>query len=216
MPRSAHPASMATVLLTRHGETTWNRDSRVQGWAPTPLTDRGHEQARELATRLAAAQEVDRVVVSDLRRATETARYVVRATDAPLVLDPGWRERSFGVYQGLTAEELYDAHPEFSLLAVGYAAVDATPENGESLLDARERVLDAWDRLCEDLADDEIVVVVCHGGPIRMLVGQFEGLDALETLEQVEIGNCSVTTVRIERGAVELVTVGETGEDAIT
>ncbi|MFB6196640.1 MAG: histidine phosphatase family protein, partial [Haloplanus sp.] len=45
---------MTTVLLARHGETTWNRDGRLQGWAPTPLTDRGHDQARALAAAVAA------------------------------------------------------------------------------------------------------------------------------------------------------------------
>jgi probable phosphoglycerate mutase len=44
---------MGTVLLVRHAETAWNRAGRVQGWAPTTLTDRGREQARTLATYLA-------------------------------------------------------------------------------------------------------------------------------------------------------------------
>ena len=64
---------MNRVLFVRHGETTWNRESRIQGWASTPLTGRGRDQARATG-RLLRAAGVDRVVASDLRRARETAR----------------------------------------------------------------------------------------------------------------------------------------------
>jgi hypothetical protein len=51
-----------TAVLVRHGETAWNREGRVQGWAPTSLTDRGREQARTLGAHLASAYDVDRAV----------------------------------------------------------------------------------------------------------------------------------------------------------
>lgn len=205
MPAATVPVRMATVLLVRHGETTWNRERRVQGWAPTPLTERGHEQAAAVAAHVAAEYDVDRLVASDLRRAKETAREVVRATGAPLALDRGWRERSFGVYQGLTAEDIYEGHPEFDLLASGYTAATATPEGGESLLDFRERVVDAWERLLSDPAADETVVVVAHGGPVRLVVGRLRGLDVLTAVLEVDVDNCSVTEIAVGGGGTELV-----------
>lgn len=57
---------MATVLLVRHGETGWNRERRVQGWAPSGLTDRGQEQARAVG-RAIGESAVARIVASDLR-----------------------------------------------------------------------------------------------------------------------------------------------------
>lgn len=200
---------MATVLLVRHGETTWNRDRRIQGWAETPLTERGHGQAAAVAAHLADEYDVDRVVSSDLRRAKETTREVARATQATAQFDRGWRERSFGVYQGLTPEELFESHPEYSLLEVGYAAAEATPEGGESILDARERVLDAWTRLLADLDDAETVAVVAHGGPVRMIVSHLRGMDVQEALVDLEVRNCSVTEVTVDDGP-ELVRTCET------
>ena len=67
---------MATVLLARHAETAWNRERRLQGWAPSRLTDRGREQAAALAARL-SERSIDRLVSSDLERSTETADRVV-------------------------------------------------------------------------------------------------------------------------------------------
>ncbi|MFC7197079.1 histidine phosphatase family protein [Halosimplex aquaticum] len=62
----------ATLLLVRHGQTTWNRDGRIQGWADSTLTERGREQARALGSHLSAEYDVDRLVASDLRRTRET------------------------------------------------------------------------------------------------------------------------------------------------
>jgi len=49
----------STVLLVRHGETPWNRDGRVQGWAPVGLTEAGRERARELGAAIASTYDVD-------------------------------------------------------------------------------------------------------------------------------------------------------------
>ena len=66
---------MTAVYLARHGESDWNVERRWQGPAARPLTERGREQARELAARLADV-DLDAVYASDLRRAWETAEAV--------------------------------------------------------------------------------------------------------------------------------------------
>lgn len=199
---------MATILLVRHGETAWNRQRRIQGWAPVGLSGRGREQARAVAAHLAESYRVDRVVASDLRRAKETAREVVRETGetgAVASFDRGWRERGFGVYQGLSYEALFDGHPEFALGHVGYAAAEVEPEGGESLLGARERVLDTLDGLVADLVDDETVAIVTHGGPIRIVLGDLRGLDIVEAVHGLDVANCSITELGVDGDEVELV-----------
>ena len=62
------------LILVRHGESTWNAEHRLQGQLDPPLSDTGREQAAELrplVERLGIAD--DRVIVSDLSRARETA-----------------------------------------------------------------------------------------------------------------------------------------------
>lgn len=186
---------MSTILLVRHGETEWNRDRRVQGWAPVALSDNGHDQADRLAGRLAEAYSVDRLVSSDLRRTLETARPLARAVDCDLTTDRRWRERNFGVLQGLSYGELFLGHPEFTLSEVGYRAAEATPEGGESLLDHRTRILGAFTELRSSLAADETAVVVTHGGPLYLLTGWIRGLDIEATILDQEQGNCAVNEV---------------------
>lgn len=199
---------MHTVLLLRHGESTWNTESRVQGWAPTPLTDRGVEQATAAGRLLAEAYDVSRVVASDLRRTRETTLHALHA--GGFDLDPSferaWRERSMGQLQGLTVEEAYGGHPEYSLLHSGIHGARATPPGGESFLDMRERVLDGWDALTGE-HDDGTTLVVSHGGPIFVLLSHVQDRDFLSTLGEGWASNGSVAELRVggEGGGVEVV-----------
>ena len=186
---------MSTILLVRHGETAWNRERRVQGWAPVALSERGHDQAARLAARLAADYSVDRLVSSDLRRTVETARPIARGVDCELTTDRRWRERNFGVLQGLSYSELFVGHPEFTLTEVGYTAAEARPEGGESLIDHRERVLAAFRELRASLAVDETVVVVTHGGPLYLVLGWIHGLDIEATIMDQAQGNCAINEI---------------------
>lgn len=66
---------MARILLLRHGQSTWNAESRWQGWADAPLSEEGLAQAREMGELLAAGgPQFTRVVSSDLARSADTAR----------------------------------------------------------------------------------------------------------------------------------------------
>ena len=69
-------ADKARLWLVRHGETTWNQQSRLQGQSDTPLSARGERQAARLGARL-VREEIDAVYASDLERAWRTADLLV-------------------------------------------------------------------------------------------------------------------------------------------
>lgn len=94
------------IILVRHGESTWNADGRWQGQADPPLTDRGRDQARQAAAALPA---LDRVVTSDLVRASDTARLL--AGPLPVAVDTDLRERDAGAFSGLRRVEIHQRHP---------------------------------------------------------------------------------------------------------
>jgi len=209
-----------TVLLLRHGESTWNTESRVQGWAPTPLTDRGVEQAKAAGRLLAETYDVSRVVASDLRRTRETTLHALHAGgfDLDPTFDRAWRERSMGQLQGLTVEEAYGGHPEYSLLHSGIHGARATPPGGESFIDMRERVLAGWAALTGQ-HDDGTTLVVSHGGPIFALLAHVQNRDFLSTLGEGWASNGSLAELRVDGASVEVVRTnvrpdgGDTAED---
>lgn len=183
---------MTTVLLVRHGETTWNRDERVQGWVESALTDRGHEQAAALAGAIGEEYDPDRLIASDLRRTRETAEHLARATGLSPTFDRDWRERDFGRLQGMAYEELFYGHPQYAVSQSGHWAAMEQPPGGESLLETRRRILGAWETLLADADEDETVVVVSHGGPLYLVLGAVKELDIVATIMDQEQDNCAL------------------------
>lgn len=189
-------ARMTRVVAVRHGETDWNRNARMQGWAPTDLNDTGREQATAAGEWLADAYDIDRVSASDLRRTRATADRICDAlSDLPVEYDSAWRERDLGVYQGLTYGEVEERFPEFGLGETAYEAALSIPEGGESLRDMADRVTAAFNRL-HDRHPEETVLVVTHGGPLHVLLGYAKGMALQEALGSHHMANCGVNDIR--------------------
>lgn len=188
-----------TVYLVRHGETTWNVEGRVQGWADAPLSGRGREQARTTGEHLADAG-VDRLVVSDLHRTQETARLLeAGGLDAETTYERAWRERNFGEYEGLDRDVVAERHPEFEPDA-SLTAVSDVP-GGESLDEFLQRVLAGWESLLAGY-EGESVAVVTHGGPVRVVVAEVTGRAYPTLARQWSPRNCGVTEVDPVEGVV--------------
>ena len=153
---------MGTVILVRHGEADGNSTHRLIGWADVALTPTGREQARRLADRLASAP-IDRIVSSDLRRATETARPLVEATGVGLDTDPRLREIDNGDWTDLAPQEISLKWAE--MWRAYTDGEDVHRPNGERWVEVRERVIEAVAGL---LAQDGLTVVFTHGGPLLL------------------------------------------------
>src|SRR5262249_32444231 len=135
------------IIAIRHGETAWNADSRIQGQRDVGLNDTGRWQARRVCEAL-AGEEISAVYSSDLGRAHQTAQHIAEATGIPVVPKEGLRERSFGVFEGLTFDEIHQHWPEQAQYWRRRVPEWQPPEGGESLLELRERVR----RTMEELA----------------------------------------------------------------
>lgn len=177
------------LTLVRHGESTWNSSRRVQGQNDeSVLTEHGREQILRAAEMLPADLEV--AVSSDLRRTRESASILLVGFSIPLTLDPGFRERHYGV---LEEGPLEAVTPELVGVRDG-VVVDsgAHPEGGESLADFFARVAESLERIASMGARHSLIVT--HGGTIRMIRAYCEGAD-LKGLAWDPVPNASVWTV---------------------
>jgi broad specificity phosphatase PhoE len=185
------------VIVWRHGRTEWNLAGRVQGQTDVPLDDVGREQAREAAARLASLRP-SRIVTSDLSRARDTADELGRLAGVNVETDVRFRERSFGVREGLTMAEAWEQFPEH--MARWLAGDEAGIPGSESSASAGERFTAGLHEHLETLGAGETLVVVSHGGVTRAGTFSFLGLPR-ETWETFSgLSNCSWTVLE-ERDA---------------
>ena len=155
------------IIAVRHGETAWNVDARIQGQLDIALNDTGRWQARRVGEAL-ASEPITAVYSSDLGRAHETAQAVAEVTGIPVVADEGLRERSFGIFEGKTFDEIHETWPDHAHNWRKRIPEWQPPDGGESLLELRERVT----RTMQELAarhPGEQIVVVAHGGVLDTL-----------------------------------------------
>lgn len=163
---------MTRLLLARHGQTERHREDRFLGTTDVPLSDAGTRQARCLSQRL-AAEKIDAIYASPLSRARATAAIVAAPHGLEINIRDEMRECDFGVAEGLTFGEIEKQHPALAQELLARRAV-AFP-GGESLADL-DRRLTPFVKELENHREDETVLVVAHGGPLRLLIGRLLGL----------------------------------------
>jgi probable phosphoglycerate mutase len=154
------------IIATRHGETAWNVDTRIQGHLDIPLNDVGRWQARRLGAAL-ADEPITRIYASDLGRAHQTAQAVADQVGLEVISEPGLRERGFGIFEGRTFAEIEVELPD-QALRWRKRDPDFEPEGGESLLRFRARIVATLDRLAAEHCGEQILVVG-HGGVMDVL-----------------------------------------------
>lgn len=190
------------VYLLRHGETDWNREYRLQGHRDIGLNPTGQEQAAELARRLAGIR-LDAVYASDLARARATAEPLARGCGLEVRVRTGLRERNYGVFEGLTAAQIGQNHPEDYRRWRTHDPHFVIP-GGESLAGFRDRI----HRDLEELARShpgQVIAVVTHGGALDMVYRRSLGL-SWHGPRACAIPNAAVNEVRIGPTSWEIVT----------
>ncbi|MHA3023783.1 phosphoglyceromutase [Mycobacterium sp. BMJ-28] len=194
---------MATLILLRHGESTWNEKNLFTGWVDVDLTEKGRAQAIR-GGELIAEQGVlpDVLYTSLLRRAIVTANLALEAADRlwiPVHRDWRLNERHYGALQGLDKAETlakygeeqfmawrrsYDTPPppiekgsEFSQDAdPRYADIGGGPLT-ECLADVVARFVPYFEQaIVPDLQADKTVLIAAHGNSLRALVKYLDGM----------------------------------------
>ncbi len=162
------------LILWRHGETDWNKETRFQGQTDVPLNALGHQQAAVAAEALVGLAP-DIIYTSDLSRARATAEALGRRTGLVLHRDVRLREIDVGSWSGHTHAEVKAMFPEYQQLVDEHIDFRRSPE-GETLRGVGVRVGEAL----LDLAarnDGRRVVVAGHGNGLRVGMGHVLGWD---------------------------------------
>jgi 2,3-bisphosphoglycerate-dependent phosphoglycerate mutase len=199
-----------TLVLLRHGESTWNASGQFTGWVDVPLTEKGRGEALRGGHLLAEHDLLPDVLhTSLLRRAITTASLALDVAERhwiPVRRDWRLNERHYGTLQGKNKQQTRDEFGEeqFMLwrrsydtppppIAAGseysqdtdprYADIDGGPLT-ECLADIVARLLPYWEQaIVPDLRAGKTVLVTAHGNSLRAMVKHLDGVSDAEIAE---------------------------------
>jgi alpha-ribazole phosphatase/probable phosphoglycerate mutase len=179
-----------TIYLIRHGETEDAEEKRYKGHIDVPLSANGIEQIQRLAKYIYQSQEpgtrnqeLKAVYSSGLSRALKSAEIIAEPFKLKPVVIENLKERSFGVWEGMTFSEIEEKYPD-AFRAWADNPLEYSPIEGENTLDVRDRSLKAWNEIIRNHMD-EAIAIVSHGGIIRVILCEMLGVP-LENIFKIE------------------------------
>lgn len=180
---------MATVVyLIRHGETEWNKIGRFQGSTDIALSEDGIKQAYLAADVLKG--KFDYIYASPLSRAKQTADIIGEASNITAQIEADIREINFGLWEGLTIEEIRDRYPKEFLSwrnsSQGYLMSDDI-----SITDAGKRASEAIIKHVNEHLGERIAIIA-HGGILKASLIHLFGWD-MNMYHKFFLGNTSIT-----------------------
>jgi phosphoserine phosphatase len=188
------------LLLVRHGETEWNRQTRFQGQIDVPLNDNGRQQSQKAGEFL---QEIaiDFAVSSPMLRPKETAEIILKHhPSVELELQDGLREIGHGLWEGKLETEIEQEFPG-ELHRWRTVPTEVQMPEGENLQQVWERSVAAWQSIVEAASTNQLktVLVVAHDATNKTLLCYILGL-SLENFWNFRQGNGAVSVIDYPSG----------------
>lgn len=183
-----------TLLFIRHGQTTWNKEQKLPGQLPgIPLTDKGKQQATELAEALKEIP-ISAIISSPLERARETADYIAQGRDLEVQLEPQLMDTEIGRWAGQNYDELSKNDAEWKAYV---RDPNVAPEGVETFPQVQQRALAAVERWSSQESTGPYPAFVAHADVVKLLIAHYTGLDAARA-GSLFIDNASVSLVEID------------------
>ena len=184
---------MNTVIyLTRHGQTMWNIEKRLQGRGNSPLTEDGIERAKELRDRIKDIK-LDVIYSSPIERALTTANIIKGDKSIEVITDDGLMEMCFGDYEGKITDEVMKENPNWDISLIMKGNTELTAPNGENLAEVRDRVARSMNKIIEENRG-KTILIVAHGITLKAIMYYFKD----EEVNSEVMGQATLTKVNVD------------------
>ncbi|MBM7097423.1 histidine phosphatase family protein [Bacillus sp. H-16] len=163
---------MLSLYFTRHGETMWNREGRLQGWHDSPLTKEGENIAKSLGHYFRDIP-LSTIYTSTSGRTIRTAELINSGQKTPIVLDERLREIHLGEWEGKTREEIASGYSKERLEAFWNNPEAYKPAGGETFCQVESRVNDFISDIYRNHQNGHVLLVT-HTVIVKLLLKRFK------------------------------------------
>jgi broad specificity phosphatase PhoE len=200
---------LLNIYITRHGETQWNSENRLQGWKDSELTDNGKRNAVALGERLYQT-EFNAVYSSPIERAVKTTKLICSDRIIPLRLEDGLKEINLGDWEGKVKEEIEQtSKQEFFNFWNAPHLYNHEMHSGESFAALKSRVEHVINRIIADNKEGNILIVT-HGVTIRAILSYLMNIPTEKWWEGPFIEGTSLTLAQYDEGTFQVKMIGDT------
>lgn len=196
---------MTNIYITRHGQTKWNIDKRLQGSSNSDLTDLGINQAKWLKNKINDIN-IDIIYTSPIKRALVTSGIINENKQVDIIEEDGLKEMGFGIWEGMKMDDI-EAHEEYSkeLYNLYNDPEKYVPYGGEKPIQVKERINKTLDKILENNMDKDVLIVT-HGIALKFIMSYFESKSLIDTLNRDVFSQASFTHIEIKGENVNIIT----------
>ena len=162
-----------TIYVTRHGQTQWNVEGRMQGHQDSPLTEQGISQASWLRDTLHHL-DFAAIYTSSSLRARRTAEILLHQRSCDVIGSDDLREIYMGDWEGRTGQEVQQQDPAAFRTFWDDPHLYTPTNGGESYYDLQKRVLPLLNLILKE-HEGKTILIVTHAGTLKVILSYFEG-----------------------------------------
>lgn len=197
---------MSRLLITRHGQTRWNMENRIQGWMDSSLTELGIKQALWLKERL-QAMAIDVIYTSPSKRAYDTAEILRGKRETAIIPEDSLKEMSMGHWEGKAFARVRESY-EHEYKTYWKSPHLYKPISGESYYDVQKRVIPWMEELLSQ-GENNSILIVTHTVTLKILMAHFENRPLERLWDYPYIHEASLSLVETKNHQAEILLHGD-------
>jgi len=192
---------MTTLYVTRHGETEWNTEGRMQGWNDSPLTGLGINQAYWLYDRL-KDMNFNAIYSSPAGRAYKTAEILKGERNIEIISHDALKEINLSEWEGLDQKSIKEKDEE-QFHNFWKAPHLYKPLSGEDFVELQHRVTAGIREIVKN-HKDETVLIVTHTMTLKALMASLKSKPISTIWDPPFIKQTSLTVIEIDDDKINI------------
>ena len=197
---------MTKLYITRHGQTQWNLEGRLQGRKDSSLTKLGEEQAKWLSEKLKGF-EIDIIISSPSGRALKTAEILRGDRDIEIIQNSNLMEMNFGDWEGQLHSEIEKQSPvekeNYSKFPHLYVSI-----SGETFYQVLDRVGNEIEKIISK-HEGQSILVVTHAVVLKAIFTYLENKEVKDLWSGAFMHPTCLNIIDIKNGSREIVLQGD-------
>lgn len=197
---------MTKLYITRHGQTEWNLEGRMQGQKDSKLTELGEKQAEWLGERL-NDDDIDIIISSSSGRAMQTAEIIRGKRNVEIVPDDNLREIHLGQWEGQLSEEIERLWKEEQRNFWDFPHL-YEPVEGETFSQVLDRASNEVEKIISKYKGRSILIVT-HAVVLKALIAYFENKDLKDFWSGAFMHSTCLNIVEIKKDSRDIILQGD-------